>query len=194
MFKGLILAAQVAVALNTSAAFAAVTRAKAAELAGHRIGRMVDTNAIEDNYVSRFHKLEITALTSNGPTDPAFRVVASQVPPATGSAHSVELLMSDSGRTLDDNETRGQDSANVPNWQSTDPLSLTEGVLHFVTDSREASVQPFKTGTATVTIEQVQANGNTIGRVTISSVNSAKLLEVDIALDNEVLGFRLVNP
>jgi len=194
MFKGLILIAQVSLAMSSSAAFAAVTRAKAAELAGHRIGRMVDTNVIEENYVTRLHKLEISTLTGSGPTEPAFRLVASQAPPAAGNAHSVELLLNDAGRALADNETRGQDSANAPDWQSTDPLSLIETALHWVTDSRETAIQPFKTGTASVAIEQVNVGGNIIGRVTITSVSSSKNLEIDIALEREVLGFRLVNP
>ncbi len=194
MFKGLILATQAVVFLNASAAYAALTHAKVVELAAHRIGRMVDTLAIEENYVSRIHKFQLTTLTKVAPTDPAFRVVTSQVPPATGIAHSVELLMSDTGKTLSDKETRGQDSANAPIWQPTDPLTLTEIVLHFVTDSKEVSIQPFKTGAETVTIEQVELGGNKIGRVTISAINSTTLLEVDIDLTNAVLGFRLVNP
>lgn len=194
MLKGLILAAQVAVFLNASAAYAALTHAKVVELAAHRIGRMVDTLAIEENYVNRIHKFQLTALTKVAPTDPAFRVVVSQAPPATGDAHSVELKMSDTGKTLNEKETRGQDSANAPAWQPTDPLTLTETALHFVTDSKEASIQPFKTGAETVTIEQVQLGGDKIGRITISAINSTTLLEVDIDLTNAVLGFRLVNP
>jgi len=194
MFKGLILAAQVAVFLNASAAYAALTHAKVVELAAHRIGRLVDTLAIEENYVSRIHKFQLTVLTKVAPNDPAFRVVVSQVPPATGNAHTVELQMSDTGKTLNDKETRGQDSANAPDWQTTDPLTLTETGLHFVIDSREVSVQPFKTRAETVTIEQVESGADKIGRLTISATNSTQLLEVDVALTNEVLGFRLVNP
>ena len=185
------------VILMTSAtgASAAVNRAKIAELAGHRIGRLVDTGVVEDNYVARFQKLEITALTQNSPTDPAFKVVASQVPPTQGDAHSVVILMTDAGRTLSSNEVRGQDSANAPTWQGTDPLSLTEAALHVVDDSTDASVRPFKTGASTITISQTRnASGATIAQVRLASINSAQVLEMDVSFESEVLGFRLVNP
>jgi len=184
-----------ALLLSGTAASAAVNRAKIAELACHRLGRLVDTGDIEDNYVARFHKLEITALTQSRPTDPAFKVVASQVPPAQGNAHNVVILMSDAGRALSNNEVRGEDSAGAPAWQGTDPLSLTEAALHVVYDSRDAIIQPFKTGTSAITITQARDSaGNTIGQVRLASESSEKVLEMDVSFQSEVLGFRLVNP
>ncbi len=194
MLRICFIAMQVAAAISATTSFAAVTRAKVAELAGHRIGRLVDTNVIEDNYISRLHKIEVTELTTKGPTDPVFKVVVSQVPPSAGEAHRVELLMNDAGRTLSDVETRGQDSSNPVDWQGTDPLTITETVLHFITDSREAKIQPYKSGAAAVTVEQNQVNGTIIGQVKISLIDSASVLEVDVGLNSEVLRFRILTP
>src|SRR5574343_34783 len=86
--------------LNQVAFAEAVSLAKAAELACHRIERLVTLRKIDEKFLNRFYSLEILALPQGGTSDPAFKILSSQFPGPDGNSNKIELFMDLNGKTL----------------------------------------------------------------------------------------------
>lgn len=171
------------------------TNAKIAELASHRIGRLVDTRKIEESYVKNFGSIEVNALPhSNKPTDPAYSVVVGQPSNEEGKSKEISMSFDMAGKFISSKVLSTQGSRTVT-WPELDPLELVEASLHFVTEATNTTVdiQPYNKGFKKLTIRQKKADDGSIQAVIqISANNLDKLLEITMSAGGDLLGYAII--
>jgi hypothetical protein len=182
----------VAVLASTASAHsgARITLARAAELACHRIERIAvpgSTQQIDESYLTHFENLDVEALAQKSPTDPAFRVVARQVPTADKKVSELVLWMEGTkGKTLSVDESFIGQSNTAPVWPNSDPITLSEKALHYVLDNAatKPAVAPFNTDLKRLVISTVKGTP-TGAKVTMYSNATTNVLEVLIKFDGK---------
>lgn len=178
-------------ALNINAIAAEPINAiKAAELACHRIERLVLQKKIDKSYLVKFQKMTVVPV-SNDPSGAAYAATAYQNAPtvADGLPLSLTILLDASGMVLkyviNEGGTNGADVA----WSEKDPVALTEAGLHYLIDHQnsEEELKLFASNFQSLTIEQVSANGSTVAELKVSNdINSSKLV-LTLDLSGKVL-------
>lgn len=183
--------------LNNMAFAEAVSLAKAAELACHRIERLVTLRKIDEKFLTRFYSLEVQALPPGGPSDPAFKILASQFPGSDGNSSKVELLMDLNGKTLSQNVLQGTESEGFPSWTDKDPVTLSENSLHQILEGwiSNPNLKPFFTGLKNLHLTQVKDNqGKILARVEIRSLETNEILEIFVGTDGNFVSSNILNP
>lgn len=161
-----------------------ISRLKAAELACHRVDRLVVLKKVDKAYISKFQKLELVELASNDPSGGKFAVSVYQTAPAAGTAPSLTMLINDAGKVLP--ELKIENGATGPDivWPAKDPVSLVEAGLHHVLDEQATNVQlrPFTSDFQSLVLTQKGSGNSTVAEILIkSSTTTAKLvLTVDL--------------
>ncbi len=183
-------------AAGASNAFAeSVTLSKAAELACHRIERLVTLKKIDESFLNNFGTMAVVAQKQTQPTDPAFKVTASLYPGADGKSAELELLMDDQGKTLNFNVIAGPASMNAPKWLDKDAVTLTENSLHYVLEGWQTSnpaVKPFFTDLKSLRLSQVaDASGQLVSRVEFLSNSVPTTLEVLLKMDGNFISAQI---
>lgn len=171
------------------------TNAKIAEIAAHRIGRLVDTRKIEESYVKNIGSIEVTNLPhSSKPTDPAFNVLVAQ--PSNDEGKSKEVVMSfDSTGKFILNKVLSTQGSRVTSWLDLDPLELIEISLHFVTEATNTTVDitPFNKNMKKLTLKQKVAQDGSIQAVIVLSANNlAKQLEITMSAGGDLLSYAII--
>lgn len=115
-----------------------LSSAKAAELALHRIEKLVFLKKIESSFQTKFIQLNLEVLVQKLPSDPLFKAVASQPMAADGTQKKVEIILDAQGRTLQTYITKASEAETVPNLADKDPLTIAELSLHFLIDNVES--------------------------------------------------------
>lgn len=171
------------------------TNAKIAEIAAHRIGRLVDTRKIEESYVKNIGSIEVTNLPhSSKPTDPAFNVLVAQ--PSNDEGKSKEVVMSfDSAGKFISNKVLSTQGSRTVSWPALDPLELIELSLHYVTEATNTTVDftPFNKNMKKLTIKQKVAQDGSVQAVIVLSANIiAKQLEITMSAGGDILGYAII--
>lgn len=171
------------------------TNAKIAELAAHRIGRLVDTRKIEESYVKNLGNVEVIVLPhSNKPTDPAYNVVVSQPANDDGKSKEISMAFDMAGKFLSNKVLSTQGSRTVV-WPDLDPLELIEISLHFVTETTNTTVdiKPYNKDFKKLSIKQKQADDGSIQAVILISANGVgKQLEITMSAGGDILGYAII--
>ena len=186
-----------ALLLASAAHAASVPTSKAAELAIHRIERLVTLHKIDENFINRFYGVSAVKLPQAQPTDPAFKASGFQVPGADGKSIEVEILMDATGKALSNTVKDGSESVNAPSWPSKDPVALSEDSMHYVLDNgtTKPELQPFYTAFANLVLNQVtDASGQIMSRATIRSTATDMILEVFLKLDGSFVSANVRKP
>lgn len=171
------------------------TNAKIAEIAAHRIGRLVDTRKIEDSFVKNITSIEVTNLSHSAkPTDPAFNVLVSQ--PSNEEGKSKEVLMSfDSAGKFISNKILSTQGSRTISWPGLDPLELIEISLHFVTEATNTSVDitPFNKNLKKLILKQkVSEDGSVLAVIILSASNLNKQLEITLSVGGDLLNYAII--
>lgn len=171
------------------------TNAKIAEIAAHRIGRLVDTRKIEESYVKNIGSIEVTNLPhSSKPTDPAFNVLVAQ--PSNDEGKSKEVVMSfDSAGKFISNKVLSTQGSRTVSWPALDPLELIELSLHYVTEATNTTVDftSFNKNMKKLSIKQKVAQDGSVQAVIVLSANNiAKQLEITMSAGGDVLGYAII--
>ncbi len=173
----------------------AVTISKAAELACHRIERLVTLKKIDESYLTNFGTMAVTAQKQNQPTDPAFKVMVSLYPGADSKSAQLEILMDNQGKTLSFNVVQGPASINAPKWQDKDAVTLVENSLHYVLEGWQIlnpAVKPFYTDLKSLRLSQVtDASGQLVSKVEFLSNSVATTLEVYLKMDGNFISAQI---
>lgn len=112
-----------------------VSAAKAAELACHRIERLVVLGRIDEHYLSHFSGMAMVQTEAPNPTDPKFRTTSAVEPGSDGTISSIEILLDSKGRPLNSNLIPGTFPTTPTLWPDRDPVTLAEDGLHFVLEN-----------------------------------------------------------
>ncbi len=172
----------------------AIPASKAAELAIHRIERLVTLNKINQNFVDHFYGISVESLTQSAPTDPAFKASGLQVPGADGKSHEVDIFMDATGKALSSTVISGSDSVGAPIWPDKDPVSLGEDFMHYILDNAAtiSALQPFYTSFANLTLTQTKdSSGKTLSRATIRSSATNLILEIFLNGDGSFSSYNI---
>lgn len=174
---------------------AGVTLGKVAELGCHRLERLVTLGKIDESFLTKLNSLQVTKLNPTKPTDPSFKVVATQYTGADGSANQVELMMDVNGKGIAQVLKAGAVAQNAPVWSEKDSVSLIENSLHYISESTNPEVKPFFTGLTSLKLRQVKNDrGENMARVDMLSKDSAKSLEITMKEDGTVESANTINP
>lgn len=106
------------------------SNAKAAELALHRIERLIILKKIPATFETNLSEVSATKLTQAQPTDPAFEAEISQIISQDGTQQKVQVFMDTNGRALSFTQTTGGEALNPPKWPVTDSVTFLEYSLH----------------------------------------------------------------
>ncbi|MDD4975890.1 MAG: hypothetical protein PHY93_16150 [Bacteriovorax sp.] len=187
------------VTLASSSLFAADTATtalgKVAELACHRLERLVTLEKIDGTFLSKLSSLQVVKLQPTKPTDPSFKVVASQYAGADGSSNQVDMMMDTAGKAIAQTVKAGAAAQDAPVWSDVDAASLVENSLHYILEANNPEAKPFISGLISLKIRQVKnEQGEIRARVEMLSQDSAKTFEVTLKEDGTVESANTVNP
>ncbi len=186
-----------AISFSSAVQAATIPKSKAAELAIHRIERLVTLNKIEENFVHHFNGISIVSIEHANPVDPAFKASGNQVPGADGKSHVVEILLNETGKALSQSVIVGSDSANPPTWPNLDAVALAENSMHYLLDNAatKPELQPFYTDFVSLMLTQADSSsGSKISRATILSSATNQILEIELNLDGSFVSANVRNP
>lgn len=167
-------------ALLSTNAMSAVTLGKAAELACHRLEKLVSLGKAEESFITKFSSLQVTKLQPAKPADPSFKVTIAQHAGADGNSKQIEIMLDGNGKGIAQTVKAGPDALNAPEWSDKDALTLVEHALHYIADSDEAEVKPFFTGLTSLKLKQVKNGNGTSARVVMNTQDTTKTLEINL--------------
>lgn len=166
----------------------ALTNAKIAHDASHRVGKLVDTGKIDEFFIKDMRSIEIKNLPHNLPTDPAYSVLVS-----AGATAQTLLTFDMKGKFLS-NKIINQDPSEGTQWE-TYASELLEAALHFVTEASNPNIDvtPFVKTLGVATLKQQKSEDGAIQPVVIlSSTSSVKMLQVVLSQKGEIVSYSLV--
>jgi len=173
--------------LGGNAAFAhGVTNAKAAELALHRVERLVILKKIEESFQSKPQSVKVEAIAHQNEDDPSFKTTVYQVPGQDGSQKSIEIVFNEEGKTIKYTVNAGSDAVNAPTWGEKDATTLTENALHYVLDNAAVKPElvPFSQRLSTLKLSPgTNAAGAPVALVEMGAAANDGVLRVRIKLD-----------
>lgn len=164
-----------------------------AELALHRIEKLVQLNRIEAAYISNFQNISVEALTQVNPNDPAFKSVVSQTEANEQDAPPrVNLLHKSDGKVLSHTVAAGVPGAALT-WPNKDPLTISEAALHYIEEhsQHQAPLLVFDVGFKDLTVGQDTRNGVLVAIVNVTSNNSNQYAEFVVGMDGVVQSWSL---
>jgi hypothetical protein len=167
-------------ALLSANAMGAVTLGKAAELACHRLEKLVALGKAEESFITKFSSLQISKLQPSRPADPAFKVTISQHAGVDGSSKQIDIMLDVNGKGIAQVVKDGPEASNAPVWSDKDALTLVEYALHHVSDSNDADLKPFLNGLTILKLKQMKNDNGISARVVMNSKETTKTLEVNL--------------
>jgi hypothetical protein len=182
-------------ALNSAHA-ETVTQAKAAELALHRVERLVVLKKIEESFETKIKNLRLELVSHSTPDAPSYKVTILQYPGADGKQKALELMMNEEGKALTSNVLPGSDAVNSPTWPDKDPVTLCENSLHYVLEG--ASTKPelvpfFQKLTSFSLSEGTNAAGEKVAVVDMRTNDRDPILKVKMKMDGTFDSAEFVN-
>lgn len=174
------------VILGSQMAFAqAVTKAKIAELSAHRIDRLVTLGKIDGAFLKRIEKIEVTDM--SGPAPVAFKSVATQTLPTSGSAIQLELQFDKDGKPLSFKVSTGGIAGADLGWTPKNAGELIENGMHFVLDnSTDATVAPFFNDFSSLDLIKGTLAGKDVAQIQVQSSALKQKLNVYVNLDGSL--------
>lgn len=177
--------------LNFSAQAAEPINAiKAAELASHRIERLVLQKKIDKSYLTKFQKMTVVSA-PNAPEGAAYAVTAYQTAPAAADALplSLTILLDSAGMVLKYAVNEGGVSGVDVVWSEKDPIALTEAALHYMIDHQNEAeeLKFFASNFQALALEQVIQNGTTVAQLKVSNAINSSTLVLTLGLSGKIL-------
>lgn len=152
---------------------------KAAELACHRVDRLVVLKKIDKSYLSKFQTLQLVELPSNDPSGGKYQVTANQTAPHHGNPLSVSVLIDPTGKVLKHQVYETGSLGPEIAWPGKDPISLAEAGLHYVLDEhlKNEQLRPFAMDFQSLVLLQKPYGSGKLAEMTLfSSTTTAKLI------------------
>lgn len=170
---------------------AGVTPSKLLHDASHRIGKLVDTGKIDENYVSNLSSLEIVELDHTDHAAAAFKVIA-----VVGSgANKLELNFDMKGKFLAPHKITSKGDFEPSPWSVKPGSELMESAMHFVMEATGTPVDlsPYMTGLKIISLKQKSDDGGVTAVVTIASTKTPKKLEMILTPKGDIKTYSLVD-
>lgn len=176
---------------------APVTVAKAAELALHRVERLVILRRIPEQFLTQVATLEVSKVDPVGEDGVKYRAVVSLLPSPEGKASRLELFMDAIGKTLRHVAHTEAPAQGAPVWPDKDPVTLAENALHYILDEsvNRPELVPFNdTFEAASLTQETAEDGSVLGLLEVRSVATRDLLRIRVRADGTYLSHEVVSP
>jgi len=178
---------------STSDAAPAVSRARAAELALHRIENLVILKKIQPTHVARMRSLSLSVLNRKTDEEPAFLATAIQFPAADGSASSIQIPLKVDGKALKQVETLGSEPVSAPSWPNVDAVTLAENALHCLQGEKLDNQRPnlcvnseiaaYGSEFSSLVLTQLSTNTGPIAVIDIRGAHASPVLRIQLKAD-----------
>lgn len=158
-----------------------LTTTKIAELAAHRLDRLITQGRIDSSFGTKLEKIEVSVSPS---TPVQFRAEISQTQPTEGLPLRLEMLFDASGKVLSYNLLPGGTSGADLKWTQADAITLMEESLHTIMDhNHDANILPFSSALNSVSLSRSQYEGQEVALLTMLSLQTSSKLLVYLKLD-----------
>lgn len=170
---------------------AAVTTARIAELAAHRVDRLVALKKIDASFLKKTSKLEVASVSNEAPV--AYKAIISQTAPADGKPVQLELSFDAAGKALAFKLVAGGTAGPDAGWPDKNSVSLMESALHYLAENTtDSKLAPFFEGLSSMELTKGKLDGQTVAQATVSSTKIAQKLNVFVKLDGTVISSEVV--
>lgn len=168
-----------------------VTPSKLFHDASHRIGKLVDTGKIDENFVSNLSSLDIQELDHSGDTAAMYKVIAT----VGSGANKLELNFDMKGKFLAPHKITAKGPFEVSPWKEKPGSELMESAMHFLMEATGTPVDlaPYVNGLKSISLKQKSDDSGISAVVTIVSTNTPKKLEVILSTKGDVKTYSLVD-
>ena len=173
----------------------AVTNAKAAEIASHRIGRLVDTGKISESFLLNMQQFDVLAIDHDEANEPAFQINVKQNAGTDGKQSDLKIILDMKGKFLSHTVVSESVAAQVE-WPDSPVAELVEEVLHYVTEQDPAGIdiKPFNQKLTSLRVSKKTKSDGTVQAVmTIESSAASKKLEITMSSKGVVQEVDLLN-
>lgn len=159
--------------------------------ASHRIGKLVDTGKIDENYVSNLTSLEIQELDHSGNSAAMYKVIAT----VGSGANKLELSFDMKGKFLAPHKITSKGEFETSPWKEKPGSELMESAMHFVTEATNTPVDlaPYVDGLKIISLKQNSDDSGVSAVVTIASTKTPKRLEIILSAKGDVKTYSLVD-
>jgi hypothetical protein len=167
-----------------------IATARIAELAAHRIDRLVSLGKIDASFNTNTEKIEITT-TESAPV--AFKALVSQTKPTQGEPLQLEILFDAAAKPLSYQVIAGGVAGADPQWTGVNAVSLFEESLHEVLENADnAQFAPFYTNLTSVTLTRELLNESPVARAQVISKETVSKLNIYFKLDGSFISSEIV--
>lgn len=167
----------------------ALTKAKIAHDASHRVGRLVDMGRVDEMFLRNMTALEVRIIPHTNHADPAFGVIAYA---GNGDAQ-IDLKFDMNGKFLPPHQVRGQSSPQETPWAG-NSSELLEAALHWAMTATSPTTDfaPYNAQLAKAQLVRQQNSDGTVGpKVLLTSEASSGVLEISLTASGEVTGYTI---
>lgn len=164
----------------------ALTNAKIAHDASHRVGRLVDTGKLEDVFLKNMTSLEVKAIPHNQHTDPAFNVTVN-----AGESQTI-LTFDMMGKYLSNKLIAQSPSQDSP--FDMDSNELLEAALHFVMETTSSTVDlsSFSKGLSIASLKQQKSDDGQVQPVVILQAENSQALQIVLSQKGDIVSYSLI--
>lgn len=160
----------------------AVTSAKIAELAAHRIDRLVALNKVDASFMKNTAKIEVADVENQAPV--TYKAVISQTQPAQGRPLQVEMTFDKDGKPLAFQIVAGGTAGPDNAWPGVDSVALIENSLHYLFDNAtDPKVAPFLDDLGTAELSKGNLAGQAVAVAHLVTMDGSKKMNVFLKLD-----------
>lgn len=190
--KNLLLSALTMVSIVAGANVAVAAPAAnltAAELAVHRVDKLILLKKVDSAFKTKLRSVEVVNLQNGGAGKPTFQIVISQEGDAGAMAPMLTIVSDESGKPLSNSVMAGKAATRPTVWTAKDPGTLIEIASHHVehlagSDKKIAQfIKPLKA----IRIMQGTLSGKLVARVEFIANGVKEKLTMFLALDGTLI-------
>ena len=172
----------VALAISSSAAWSQpVTKVKIAELACHRVERLVLLKKIDASFSKQLERIDVIEAKQG---NVAFQAMVSQTQPENGQPIQLQLAFDVDGKPISFQLVAGGTAGPDPKWPGQNSVSLTENSLHYVLDhANDAKIKNFYDGFTFMVLSAGNVDGTAVSRAQLQSSLTTDKMNIYLNLD-----------
>ncbi len=170
-------------------AYGGVTNAKAAELALHRVERLVILKKIEEGFQYKVKSFTLELVPHQNEEEPSFKATLFQYPPKDPNQKpkAVTIRLDEEGKPIKEPPfVEGDGEADgAPQWPDKDPVTLAESALHYVLEGSvtKPELGPYHEGITEFTVTQEINQASEAVAVVDFKAKDQPILRVRIKMD-----------
>ena len=161
------------------------SRAHAAELALHRIERLVILKKVDEGFETKFSSLNLADAPAGSTPGAKYLAIARQVLGGDGTTSALNIYMDETGKSLSFDVQNGATSVNFPTWPDKDAVTLAESAMHYIEGAAtQPEIDPYNDGFTSMKLTQGKnSSGAVVAIADVTSATTARVLRILIKTD-----------